>query len=155
MRKIFLVDSENTNDYSFLDLEIAKDDKIIIFVSNGSKNITCKTLEKLLSSKVCVEFIHSVSGFKNAMDFCIISYLTKILIEECRDDLCIYITSDDNCYINLSEFVLNITNPKCKLFFSLNQLKKYIKSPEYSSLDFNMGNLSDVDNAINSLIYNK
>lgn len=56
---------------------------------------------------------------------------------------------------NLSEFVLNITNPKCKLFFSLNQLKKYIKSPEYSSLDFNMGNLSDVDNAINSLIYNK
>lgn len=108
MGRLFILDTENTTDFSFIDnYNVVEEDSVIFFKSDNSKNISLCDLEKVYSSKASLGFINCKVGYPNAMDFYIIMYLTNYVTKYPNDNKTIYIISDDGAYKNVLSF-LNI-----------------------------------------------
>lgn len=72
----FLVDTENINDYSFLNnYNLTKRDKLVLFVTNKSGKISFNDLELINKSKISMIFEYVGNGEKNALDFQLVTYL--------------------------------------------------------------------------------
>ena len=64
--RLFVVDTENTNNYSFINnFKVNENDNIVLFFSNNSKSITIQTFENV-----------NVGG-KNALDFQLVAFITE------------------------------------------------------------------------------
>lgn len=76
--RLFVVDTENTNNYSFINnFKVNENDNIVLFFSNNSKSITIKTFDEILKcgAKILTENVNV--GGKNALDFQLVAFITE------------------------------------------------------------------------------
>ena len=105
--KIFLVDTENTNDYSFLkDYSLNKRDKIVLFATTNSKRIRIEDMEDIFSSNAKVIIEKVLVGTKNALDFQLVTYLA--LCANKRNEY--FIVSNDKGYNISAEYLIKKKN---------------------------------------------
>ena len=75
--RLFVVDTENTNNYSFINnFKVNENDNIVLFFSNNSKSITIQTFDEILKcgAKILTENVN-VGG--NALDFQLVAFITE------------------------------------------------------------------------------
>lgn len=114
-KKIFLVDSENISDYSFIkNYNISDTDEIVIFASAQSKSIKMEYLEDILECRAKISFEWVETGSKNELDFQLVAYL-GINLNKCLD---YYIVSKDCGF----DGVVSYIKKKCKNV-SINTIK--------------------------------
>ena len=76
--RLFVVDTENTNNYSFINnFKVNENDNIVLFFSNNSKSITIQTFDEILKcgAKILTENVNV--GGKNALDFQLVAFITE------------------------------------------------------------------------------
>lgn len=97
MRRLFIVDTENTNNYSFVsEYKLTKDDNIALFISNKTKGIKFDGIVELFETKAKVELEKVEVGEKNSLDFQLVVFVTERVFRGKFDE--IYIVSNDNGY---------------------------------------------------------
>lgn len=95
MSKVFLIDTENISDYSFLnDYLLTPEDKIVLFISKNSKRITLNDFSLLHQCNAKIVEEHIEVGTPNALDFQLITY-AALFFNEVNE---YYIVSDDCGY---------------------------------------------------------
>ena len=124
--RLFVVDTENTNNYSFINnFKVNENDNIVLFFSNNSKSITIQTFDEILKcgAKILTENVNV--GGKNALDFQLVAFITEKTIRGNFSE--IHVISNDtgfnyaidyinNCYegnVNL-EIIQNINKNTSK-----------------------------------------
>ena len=76
--RLFVVDTENTNNYSFINnFKVNENNNIVLFFSNNSKSITIQTFDEILKcgAKILTENVNV--GGKNALDFQLVAFITE------------------------------------------------------------------------------
>lgn len=76
--RLFVVDTENTNNYSFINnFKVNENDNIVLFFSNNSKSITIQTFDEILKcgAKILTQNVNV--GGKNALDFQLVAFITE------------------------------------------------------------------------------
>lgn len=122
-RRIFVIDTENTNNYSFInECNLNNEDKIVLFFSDKSKSITIETFDCLLNCNASIKTERVLVGGKNALDFQIVAFITEKVIKNTYDK--IYIVSNDNGFIYAIDYINKSYNGK-KLYSHLIKLKKF------------------------------
>lgn len=97
MKRLFIVDTENTNNYSFIgENELTKNDNIVLFISNKMKGIKDDGCFELFTTKAKIELEKVEVGEKNSLDFQIIVYVCEKAFKKRYDE--IYIVSNDCGY---------------------------------------------------------
>lgn len=124
--RLFVVDTENTNNYSFINnFKVNENDNIVLFFSNNSKSITIQTFDEILKcgAKILTQNVNV--GGKNALDFQLVAFITEKTIRGNFSE--IHVISNDtgfnyaidyinNCYegnVNL-EIIQNINKNTSK-----------------------------------------
>ena len=125
-KRLFVVDTENTNNFSFINkFKVNKNDNIVLFFSNNSKSITIQTFDEILKcgAKILTQNVNV--GGKNALDFQLVAFITEKTIRGNFSE--IHVISNDtgfnyaidyinNCYegnINL-EIIQNVNKSASK-----------------------------------------
>ena len=125
-KRLFVVDTENTNNFSFINkFKVNKNDNIVLFFSNNSKSITIQTFDEILKcgAKILTQNVNV--GGKNALDFQLVAFITERTIRGNFSE--IHVISNDtgfnyaidyinNCYegnINL-EIIQNVNKSASK-----------------------------------------
>ena len=125
-KRLFVVDTENTNNFSFINkFKVNENDNIVLFFSNNSKSITIQTFDEILKcgAKILTQNVNV--GGKNALDFQLVAFITERTIRGNFSE--IHVISNDtgfnyaidyinNCYegnINL-EIIQNINKSASK-----------------------------------------
>lgn len=104
MGRLFVVDTENTNDYSFIhNYEINKEDEIVLFVSNNMKGIKADGCIALLNTEGNVITEKIETGEKNSLDFQLIAYVTERAINGSYDE--ILINTRDHGYRQVIKYI--------------------------------------------------
>ena len=102
MRKLFVVDTENVSNYSFLkEYELTSKDSIILLTSKNSNNLSLLDFEMLYNSAATIVLEHVTVGTKNALDFQLIARVSI----ELNESTIIYIVSDDCGYDIFVDYV--------------------------------------------------
>lgn len=97
MARLFVVDTENTNDYSFINkYNISEQDEIVLFISDKMKAVKADGCIELLSSDATIKIEKIENGEKNALDFQLVVYITEKALCHSYDN--IYIVSKDHGY---------------------------------------------------------
>lgn len=123
--RYFYIDSENVQQYNFIEeLNVGADDKIIMLVSNKSQKISIKDLERFTSCKAKIEYEPVYTGYKNAMDFQLVTNLTLTVANNNANEDSYIIVSNDN------DFNLPIKYLKNKTNVDISVLKTDINTPE-------------------------
>lgn len=100
--RVYLIDSENVSGY-IKELEyLDKDDKVIIFYSVQTPNISYSQVEYILKAKCRIKTIKGICGYKDDLDKQIISYLGFEL--RCNSKSEYYIVSKDKGYDVVVDF---------------------------------------------------
>ncbi len=125
-KRLFVVDTENTNNFSFINkFKVNENDNIVLFFSNNSKSITIQTFDEILKcgAKILTQNVNV--GGKNALDFQLVAFITERTIRGNFSE--IHVISNDtgfnyaidyinNCYegnINL-EIIQNVNKSAYK-----------------------------------------
>ena len=126
MSKLFVVDTENTNNYSFVnEYNLNSNDKVILFFSDKSKSITIDTFDCLLKCKALIKTERVFVGGKNALDFQIVAFVTEKVIRNIYNN--IYIISNDNGFIYAIDYINKSYNGNVELK-STNEKNKCTKT---------------------------
>ena len=97
MKRLFIVDTENTNNYSFIsEYKLIKNDNVVLFISNRMKGIKDDGCLELFNTKAKIAIEKVEVGEKNSLDFQIIVYVSERTFRGGYDD--IYIVSNDCGY---------------------------------------------------------
>lgn len=97
MSRLFVVDTENTNDYSFINnYSIGSQDEIVLFISDKMKAVKADGCIELLTSSGKIQIEKIENGEKNALDFQLVVYITERALCGNYDE--IYIVSKDHGY---------------------------------------------------------
>ena len=97
MKRLFIVDTENTNNYSFIsEHDLTKNDTIVLFISNKMKGIKDDGCLELFTTKAKILIEKVEVGEKNSLDFQIVVYVSERTFRGRYDD--IYIVSNDCGY---------------------------------------------------------
>ena len=97
MRRLFIVDTENTNNYNFIsENKLTKSDNVVLFISNRMKGIKDDGCLELFTTKAKIEVEKVEVGEKNSLDFQIIVYVCEKTFRRKYDE--IYIVSNDCGY---------------------------------------------------------
>ena len=97
MKRLFIVDTENTNNYSFIsEYNLTKNDTVILFISNKMKGIKDDGCLELFTTKAKILMEKVEVGEKNSLDFQIVVYVSERTFRGRYDD--IYIVSNDCGY---------------------------------------------------------
>jgi len=125
-KRLFVVDTENTNNFSFINkFKVNENDNIVLFFSNNSKSITIQTFDEILKcgAKILTQNVNV--GGKNALDFQLVAFITEKTIKGNFSE--IHVISNDtgfnyaidyinNCYegnVNL-EIIQNVNKSASK-----------------------------------------
>lgn len=95
--RYFLVDTENVQQYDFLDyMEMNETDILIMFMTSASQKIRAIDLKKFIACRANIIFEEVYTGGDNALDFQLIAYLS-ILIAKTNTNLSdeFYVVSND------------------------------------------------------------
>lgn len=104
MGRLFVVDTENTNDYSFFEkYSVAKEDKVVLFVSENMKGIKSEGCLTLLNTEAKVMTEQVETGEKNLLDFQLVVYVTERAIRGRFKE--IYIVSNDHGYRQVCNYI--------------------------------------------------
>lgn len=77
---VFLIDYENLRTVAFNGLEaLSEEDRVIVFYTNNSDNLTFSLMQRLVESKAKVEYKKVACGGKNSLDFQLCSYLGYLI----------------------------------------------------------------------------
>lgn len=97
MKRLFIVDTENTNNYSFIsEHDLTKNDTVVLFISNKMKGIKDDGCLELFTTKAKILIEKVEVGEKNSLDFQIVVYVSERTFRGRYDD--IYIVSNDCGY---------------------------------------------------------
>lgn len=122
MKRLFIVDTENTNNYSFIsEHDLTKNDTVVLFISNKMKGIKDDGCLELFTTKAKILIEKVEVGEKNSLDFQIVVYVSERTFRGRYDD--IYIVSNDCGY----KQAINYLNSK---FNKSIQLINYNKTTE-------------------------
>lgn len=106
--RFFYVDTENVKSYDFMeDWALDKDDTIIFFVSENSRAIKFKDLNKFKENEATMIFEDVIVGEKNAMDFQMVACLASNLVLYNNQTITHYIVSDDNGFYTAIKYLNN------------------------------------------------
>jgi len=109
MKRLFIVDTENTNNYSFIsEYKLIKDDSVVLFISNRMKGIKDDGCLELFNTKAKILIEKVEVGDKNSLDFQIIIYVSERTFIGGYDD--IYIVSNDCGYKQAVNYLNNKFN---------------------------------------------
>jgi len=96
MKRIFFIDTENVGLRWILLLEkLDKGDKVLIFYTDKSPNLTFFMLNQILASKARVECIQCTNGSANALDFQLVTELGRRIKNSRRNPCQFIIVSGD------------------------------------------------------------
>ena len=146
MGRLFVVDTENTNDYSFIDnYEINKEDEIVLFISNNMKGIKADGCIALLNTdaKVITEKIET--GEKNSLDFQLIAYVTERAIRGSYEE--ILINSRDHGYRQVIKYIQDKYYENVSIV-SRDRIKKEVAISSEEDTAVNNDNLSEQEKVI-------
>lgn len=114
MSRLFLVDTENTNDYSFVrDMSVSSDDHLVLIYSEKSSNVSINNLKLIYESSCYIEFIKvDFTGISDYLDIQLLLHLGRI-VENCNSVLsgCYIVSSDkifDKIYGSFTSMYPNI-----------------------------------------------
>jgi len=97
MKRLFIVDTENTNNYSFIsEYKLIENDSVVLFISNRMKGIKDDGCLELFNTKAKIVIEKAEVGEKNSLDFQIIVYVSERTFRGGYDN--IYIVSNDCGY---------------------------------------------------------
>lgn len=131
-KRVFIVDTENTNDYSFVEkYNLNKKDTVVLFSSVNSKPIKTESLKKFLDKNVDLEVEQVKVGTKNAMDHQIIIYLTLSCSTDSEKEY--YIVSNDSDYNFPIEYLSKLCAVKIKQIGILPKEKTKSVKPSFES----------------------
>lgn len=120
--RLFVIDTENTNDYSFINqYNLNSKDNIVLFFSDKSKNITIDTLDCLLNCNASIKTERVLVGGKNALDFQIVAFVTAKVIQNAYDK--IYIVSNDTGFIYAIDYINKSYNANVELKCTKEKIK--------------------------------
>lgn len=144
--RFFYVDTENVQTYTFLeDWEVNGSDKVIMFISENSKNIKVVDLQRFTNCDAIIECEDSKTGEKNAMDFQIVASLSlNVAKQETVEEVSHYIVSNDNGFKIATEYL------KEKTGVSIEIIKSEVDR-EVNELIKKCTSLSDFNKEINAL----
>lgn len=115
MKRIFLIDKENTGTRFLKGLEaLSNQDKVIVFHYSQAGSIKEEVLSALSKTKAAVEIRSMNTHTKNAMDFQICTYL-GYLYSKNGTNAEYYIVSNDKGYEAAVEFIKLQLDPKIKI----------------------------------------
>lgn len=137
--RYFLIDSENVQQYKFIEeLELNCDDKIIMLISERSKSIKAEDLKRFTSCPAEIEFEDVYTGYKNAMDFQLITNLALIISSDKNvEENSYFIVSNDN------DFNMPVKYLKDKTQADINILKTDVNPCHHcSKLDIDDSNIN-------------
>jgi len=128
MRRLFIVDTENTNNYSFIsENKLTKNDNVVLFISNRMKGIKDDGCLELFTTKAKIEVEKVEVGEKNSLDFQIIVYVCEKTFRRKYDE--IYIVSNDCGY----KQAINYLNSKFNKSINIINYNKVIENVEASN----------------------
>lgn len=128
MRRLFIVDTENTNNYSFIsENKLTKNDNVVLFISNRMKGIKDDGCLELFTTKAKIEVEKVEVGEKNSLDFQIIVYVCEKAFRKKYDE--IYIVSNDCGY----KQAINYLNIKFNKSINIINYNKVIENVEASN----------------------
>lgn len=110
--RFFLIDSENVQQYNFIEeLQLDTNDKIIMFLSDKSKNIKAEDLKRFTLCKANIEFEDVCTGDRNALDFQLIAHLA-LIVATCNknENNDFFIVSNDKDFNVPCKYLRNKTN---------------------------------------------
>lgn len=144
--RFFYVDTENVKSYDFMeDWALDKDDTIIFFVSENSRAIKFKDLNKFKENEATMIFEDVIVGEKNAMDFQMVACLASNLVLYNNQTITHYIVSDDNGFYTAIKYLNN----------KYNHTDIFIIKPDIDKSILNLVNetsgLNDLNNGIRKL----
>jgi hypothetical protein len=97
MKRLFIVDTENTNDYSFMsEYKLIENDTVVLFISNRMKGIKDDGCLELFNTKAKIVIEKVEVGEKNSLDFQIVVCVSERTFRGGYDE--IYIVSNDCGY---------------------------------------------------------
>ena len=97
MKRLFIVDTENTNNYSFIsEYKLTKSDSVVLFISNRMKGIKDDGCLELFNTKAKILIEKVEVGEKNSLDFQIVVYVSERTFRGRYDE--VYIVSNDCGY---------------------------------------------------------
>lgn len=98
------MDTENTNDYSFIsEYKLIKNDNVVLFISNKMKGIKVDGCLELFNTKAKIVIEKVEVGEKNSLDFQIVVYVSERTFRGEYDE--IYIVSNDCGYKQAINFL--------------------------------------------------
>ena len=104
MGRLFVVDTENTNDYSFIsEYELEEDDELVLFLSDNMKSIKCDGCIELLNTKAKVLTEKVEVGEKNLLDFQLVVFITERSLRGEYEK--IYIVSNNHGYRQVINYI--------------------------------------------------
>lgn len=144
--KYFLVDSENVQQYKFLEeLDLESSDKIIMLLSERSKSVRAEDLRRFTSCPAIVEYEEVYTGNKNAMDFQLLINLSLIIASDKNIDKNTYfVVSNDKDFNMPIEYLKNKTGA------NINILKTDI-NPAHHNLKLDINHQEDLDSMCKKL----
>lgn len=105
--RCFFVDTEEVNNYSFIEkMSISSDDTIILFFSEKSKRIKVEDLKKITESSMKVQYEQVCADTKNALSYQLLISLS-LRIENAYEDDEYFIVSNNSDYNSAIEYLKN------------------------------------------------
>ncbi len=99
---VFLIDYENVRTPAFNGLEdLNENDRVIIFYTNNSDNLTFSLMQRLTESRASIEYKRVSCGGKNSLDFQLCSYLGYLIGKSSDTKFCI-VSRDKGFFTMLS-----------------------------------------------------
>lgn len=95
--KYFFIDTENIQQYNFLeDMKLCDDDKIVMFISDNTNNIRTEDLKRFTECKAKIQYEHVYTGKRNSLDFQLIINLVLTIATNQALNVEYFIVSNDN-----------------------------------------------------------
>lgn len=142
MKRLFIVDTENTNNYSFIsEHNLTKNDSVVLFISNKMKGIKDDGCLELFNTKAKILIEKVEVGEKNSLDFQIIVYVSERVFRGKYDE--IYIVSNDCGYQQAINYLNNKYNKSINIINYNKAIEKLEEPSEIavSQVTVNIGEL--------------
>jgi len=100
---IYLVDYENVKTEGLHGItKLQKEDKVIIFYSENADKLTFGLHRRINESAANISYVRVEVGFKQALDFQLVSYLGYLIAQD--KDINYFIVSNDNGFNSVTKF---------------------------------------------------
>lgn len=122
-KRVFVVDTENTNDFRFIkDFEVDNKDDIVLFLSEKSKPIPPKDFHYITLNNLKLKTEYIQVGTANAMDFQIVSYIALNIGAKVKKKY--FIVSNDKGFELATKYIEEKNNVTIEMIYQEELAKK-------------------------------